>query len=434
MVGSSLKTKCSSEWRRIRKSDFIRHAATLLTANALSQVIALIVYPIVTRLYSPSDLGVFSLFLSITAVLSILSCGRYESAIVLPAEEKKASATFQLCLLLNAILFVLLLFPCLFAKNGIAHLFQSVALGRLLPLLPVLVLLTGVWQALSYMLIRHKKYNNISGYNLGQSIVNSAGKILFGVGQFFRTGLVWATIVGQATALTGSIIAARKKIKACLPFDKREMKNVAKEYANFPKFEMPHALANTLAGQLPILILSAYFDMAEIGLFSLGLTMGFRPINLFSNSVEQVLYKKTVENVQQKFPILPFLKEFCTKISFIVIPVFLLLLFITKPLFGWLFGAEWTTAGTYTQFMLPWLYFVLLTGSLSFIPKIFFKQKTAMFIEFAYIILRIIVLAIGVLLGSFKIAIILFCGVSALVIALQLIWYFSLVKEYERNI
>ena len=322
MVGSSLKDRVSSEWRRIRNSDFIRHTATLLSANALSQIIALAVYPIVTRLYTPSDLGVFSLFLSISAVLSILACGRYESAIVLPIEEKKAAALFQLCLLLNATLFLILLFPCIFAKSFISNIFQSTALCNVLHLLPFLVLLTGLWQALNFLLIRHKQYNNISGYNLGQSIVNSTGKVFFGIEQMFRTGLVWATLLGQFTALAGSLIAARKKIKPCLHFDATEMQTAAKEYSKFPKFEMPHALANTLAGQLPILILSAYFNQAEIGLFSLGLTMGFRPINLFSNSVEQVLYKKVTENVQQKLPIRHFLKEFCRKISLFIIPCF----------------------------------------------------------------------------------------------------------------
>ena len=73
------------------------------------------------------------------------------------------------------------------------------------------------------------------------------------------------------------------------------------------------------------------------------------------------------------------------------------------------------------------------TGSLSFIPKIFLKQKEAMLIEFAYITLRIIALAIGIYFKDFNLAIISFSAISTLVIGLQLLWYFNLIRKYEKE-
>ncbi|MCQ2285698.1 MAG: oligosaccharide flippase family protein [Bacteroidales bacterium] len=422
----------SSEIVRIKNSEFVRNSAALLTANALSQGIAIAVYPLVTRLYAPSDVGSFSLFLSIVSVLSIIATGRYEAAVVLPPEKEKASALFQLCLIINLLLFVVLLPITIFFQHPVAMLFEDEGLERVLPLLPFLLLVTGVWQALNYLLIREKRFKNISGYNLGQSIVNSAGKVFFGFVKVLQSGLVYATLIGQLVALSGSVLVAWKAIKSFLHIDFQKIKSVAKEYANFPKFEMPHAMVNAFSGNLPILILSAYFGMEEIGFFSLGITLGFRPISLFSSSMEQVLYKKVADGVQQNQSIKHFLSEFCKKISWLVLPCFVILFFIVEWLCGVLFGAQWEIAGFYTKLLLPWFFFVLLTGSLSFIPKVFFKQKNAMLIEFGYILLRIIALCIGVAANDFVLAVALYGFVSAVVIALQLLWYFSLVNKYER--
>ncbi|MBP5710440.1 MAG: oligosaccharide flippase family protein [Bacteroidales bacterium] len=430
-----MKTRfLSSTIERIKNSEFVRNSATLLTANVVSQAIAIAVYPIVTRLYSAEDVGVYSLFLSIVSILNIIATGRYESATVLPKEDRKAAAVFQLCLLINICLFVIILPICLFCKKPVAQLFDAPALAHVLPLLPFVVLTAGLWQAINYLLIREKRYKNISGYQLGQNIVNSGSKCLFGAAGLLQSGLIYATVLGQLSALAGSWVAARKKIGEYLSKpDSAEIKTTAKEYANFPKYELPHAVVNTLAGNLPILILSAYFGMKEIGFLSLGITLGFKPISLVSSSMGQVLYQKCAAAHQQKAPIKPFFSEFVKKITLLTLPVFIILYFCVEWLCGVIFGAEWTEAGFYTKFMLPWFFFVLPTGTLSFIPKIFSKQKDAMLIEFSYITLRIIALAVGIYFNNLLLAIILFSGISAIVVALQLLWYFSLVNRYERQ-
>ena len=94
------------------KSSGARNFAKLLSANVLAQVIGLIVYPILTRIYSPEDFGLLNLFLSIGGVLAILSTAEYYYAIVLPKEEQEAENVFGvgvLWLILKLCIHVLLL-------------------------------------------------------------------------------------------------------------------------------------------------------------------------------------------------------------------------------------------------------------------------------------------------------------------------------------
>ena len=74
----------------IVKSSGVRNFSKLLSANVMAQVLGLVVYPILTRMYAPEDFGLLNLFLSIGGVLAILSTAEYYYAIVLPKEDKDA--------------------------------------------------------------------------------------------------------------------------------------------------------------------------------------------------------------------------------------------------------------------------------------------------------------------------------------------------------
>lgn len=70
------------------KHRFIRALSVLIAGSAVSSIILLCITPILTRLYTPEDFGVLSIFTSILYVLMIIVSLRYEAALVLPKEKK----------------------------------------------------------------------------------------------------------------------------------------------------------------------------------------------------------------------------------------------------------------------------------------------------------------------------------------------------------
>jgi O-antigen/teichoic acid export membrane protein len=426
-----------NDWNRVKNiysSEFFKYSAALLSSNAISQLIGIFVYPFITRLYGREVFGEFNLLFSIVGILTILSTGKYELAIVLPKSEKKAIALFQVCLILNVFLCILSLLIVFFWREGIASLFNRESLSRLLFFLPFLVLLGGLWQTLNYFFIRQKKYYNVGTYAIAQSLINSIVKCALGVKACIQSGLLWGTILGQFLAFFSCFYKSRFPWRKIKKIEKTELIAVAKTYSNFPKFESPNELLNTFAGNLPILLLSVYFEMVEIGLFALALSVGFRPVNLFCNSVYQVLFKKITEKMHHKEMIKKDIFLFCKLCLIVILPFFLLFVFIAEWIFGILFGQEWTEAGFYLKLMLPWLFMVVLVASISFIPDLFFKQKTAMILEIGYVILRLISLFIGIYFHDFRLAILLYCGISAFVLMIKLVWYFHLMKKYESSL
>jgi O-antigen/teichoic acid export membrane protein len=424
-------------WNKIKKiyfSEFFKYSTTLLSSNVIGQLIAIAVYPIITRLYTPDAFGEFNWFLSVVGILMLLATGKYESAIVLPKVEKQAVALCQLSFLITCSCFLFFLIITIFWKENIAVFFHREQLVTFLPYLPFYLLLGGIYQILNCYFIRQKCYYNISFYNIMQNVFSSGLKCFMGFKGFLQQGLVIGQFWGQTLAVISSAVAGRSLFGQLKRWDRQEIKTVAEIYSNFPKYVLPSGLINTFANNLPVLLLSMYFNMEFIGIFTLALTIGFRPVNLFSTSVYQILFRRMSEHLQQHKLLKSECLLFCRMCLFFIFPFFLVFAFLPENFFMLLFGSEWNGVGFYFKCMLPWLFLTILVASLSFIPDLFFKQKMSMNIEIGYVILRIVSLLSGIYFHSFDLAIILYCGIATLVLSLKLMWYFQLIKKYELSL
>ena len=80
-----------------RKSHFSRDVLTIFTGATIAQIIPVLVSPVITRLYGPADFGLLAVFTSITSIIAVIVCLRYESAIVLASSDEEAANVFGLC-------------------------------------------------------------------------------------------------------------------------------------------------------------------------------------------------------------------------------------------------------------------------------------------------------------------------------------------------
>jgi O-antigen/teichoic acid export membrane protein len=90
------------------KSKFSRNVLTLVTGTSIANVIPIIIMPVLTRFWSPSDFGVFAIYMALVGILGTLSAGRLDIALILPKKKKDAVGILIIGLVLS-IIFVLLL-------------------------------------------------------------------------------------------------------------------------------------------------------------------------------------------------------------------------------------------------------------------------------------------------------------------------------------
>ena len=419
--------------RLIIHSEFFKNVFTLISGTSFVQIISVGIYFILSRLYTDEDFGIFAIYMSILGITNIVATGKYELAIMMPSEDRKAmnlaGLTGTISILVS--LFLLLL-VALFGKQ-LAALLGNEAVAPWLWLIPLSTFLNGIYQSLNYWKNRNKRFRRITAANVGQSLSNSAVKLGGGAlipGPF---GLIAGSVSGQLTGfivfLTGFLKHDRQKMNW---IRREEMKQVAKEFYRFPKYNMLHAVVNSFSGSLPVFVLTSWFSTGAAGLYAFGLAMVFRPMNLITTAFSQVFSQRVISRENQREMILPELKAMLWRMfQFSFIPFCLVAVF-APAVFAFAFGSAWETAGEYTRILIPWLFILFLAAPYSFLPDLFKRQGTALMIDIIKLSVRLAAMMVGVYLGDIFVTLILFSAGSMLVVSYQLIWYYKLAKTADR--
>jgi len=416
-------------------SHFIRNSGTLLTGNVVAQGLAFLAYLLLLRLFTPDDFGLCNVFFSYTEVLIILSTCKYEMAIVVAPDDNEASLLARLAFRLNALL-TLLLFAvaAVMALTGVT---LSNLPAILLLLLPLLVYFTGTYRIYVFLCNRHKEYRALA---LGEVVSVSGGtvtRILFGLlapmlNLFHTIGLPLGSVLGKMAGHAYLHHVVCRKNHYYHP-TAAPLRPIARKYINFARYVMPRELVSSFSANLPLMWLSLYFDKPLLGLFSLALTFTQRPAGILANTFEKVLYQSSSVTVQQQLPLRRNILRFAFLLGVGVLAVAAVVFLFAEPLFVLLFGGQWVGTGYYVRCLLPWMSILVISNSLSFVSSIFGTQRVDFILQVVQLLLRAVALYIGIRQGDFQLAVLLFCIVSAVVQAVQLVWYLYQVHRYEQH-
>ena len=165
----------------------------------------------------------------------------------------------------------------------------------------------------------------------------------------------------------------------------QKMKCMARQYIDFPKYTIWGILANSLAFQGIIILISIYYGIAILGLYSLIERVLNVPMALIGNSIGQVYTEEASREKTTTNTCTNTFKNTFKKLFFLSTPLFLILFFIIEFLFGFIFGEEWIMTGTYAKILLPYFYIRFLVLPLISTDSIMGKQK--FFLIFQIIVL-----------------------------------------------
>lgn len=417
----------------ILRTSLFRDTSRLLSANVLAQAVALLIYPLLTRLFSTDDFGLFNLFLTIGGILALFATAQYEYAVPLPRSHRQAAWCVHSALPWLCIVLALCVLALPFA-DGVASLFDAPRLADVLWLMPFYVAGLSLWALMRFWLVRQRRFDRVSTYQVDQSLLNAGMKVGSGY-VHFGLGLVYASVIAPLLSLAITMARLPRRMLAPLfSVERRGVRYAMRRYRNFPFFSLPKSLIGNLAGNLPLLVMSPAFGLSTVGLLGMALTLSFSPINIICVSLSQVFYQRTSLLVQQRRPAAYICRQYVIWAAAVALPCFAALYFVLPWLCGWLLGSEWTEVGHYIRVMLPWLFMVLIDNAINFIPDIFDRQRGSLVFVVACVALQVVALFVGVALGSPILTVGLFFFIAAVTILVKLFWYRSILKRYERSL
>ncbi|MCI6988992.1 MAG: oligosaccharide flippase family protein [Campylobacter sp.] len=367
------------------KSEFTKNILTLITGTTIAQAIPIAISPILTRLYSPEEFGVFALFLSVVSLASIIVSARYELAIMLP--KKHSDALNVVALSLICVSFISFLFLVIIAIFGgeIARLLGNAEIKNWLYLAPLSVFLIGIYNSLNYWFNRHKNYKLISSNRVVQSLSSSSLNLGFGFVSLTNFGLIISNLCAQIIATSNFIRVFLAKFKSKLKdINRLKIIALAKKYKNFPLLNLPNAIIDTIRLSGVNFIINKLFGTAFLGQFSLAYRSIYAPSAIIGSAFSQVFFREIA--VAKKSDLHNIIKSFTIKLAIIALPIFACLYFLAEPLFAFVFGAEWRVAGKIAAVMTPWVYLNFITSPLSQIFIVLGRQKDLLIFSIFYMI------------------------------------------------
>lgn len=428
-----MKKRLSSFLNPIRHSELIRNSSLLISGNVLGMGVSFLIMPVLSRLYSDADFGVFALMMSLTGILSLVATGKYEEALVLTKDKEEATHLLGFLMrLLSGSALLLFLFFLFFREPTLSWVNMEVLIDYWW-LIPLFVFLLGLYTILTNLANKVKHYKAMASAGLLLNLLNALSKVAAYFAMPFAGGLFAGQLSGQLLACF-PFYKLRGYLTKALSTRREQRRAAARKYRDFPVYNLPRGVLNSFSMNLPYLLLTGIFGEAKLGLFFMGFNITFRPISLISNSVYQVLYEKVVGMKQQQQRISPIIYTYWKQTLLYITPCFLLAFALAPWLFKIIFGAEWEESGTYFRYILPWMLGVLVATPMGFLPLLFERQRTAMLLEGAYFLSRIAALAVGIYLHDFNLCILSFSLVGLFFMVITLVWYRSLVREYERQL
>lgn len=406
----------SKSGARVRSS-FGNDVFKLVSGTTFAQALLIFAAPVLTRLYSPEAFGVLAVFTSITTILGVIACLRYELAITLPEKDEEAANILGLCLLLAICIFLLTCFAVWSGGDLVGSLLNAPELTSWLWLIPPTVLLAGIFLAFNYWNTRTRHFGRLSVARIIQSAGAVASQISLGlVGRASGGALIVSGVIGQMFAVIALGVQLFRDDKEVIRESVRLQRIVAaaKRYRKFPLYDTWSALLNSVSWQLPAFLLSAFFSPAVVGYYSLGFRILQLPMSLVGSAIAQVFYPRAAE--AHKNGTLPFLVE-TTFQRLVLIGLFpmLTLTLIGRDLYTILFGVEWVEAGIYTQLLSIWAFVWFISSPLSTLFSVLEKQEHMLHWNLANFAIRFLSLWIGGILQEPRISIFLFASTGILV-------------------
>jgi O-antigen/teichoic acid export membrane protein len=319
-----------------------------MTGTTIAQAIPIAISPILTRIYTPEDFGVFALYISVASILSVVATGRYELAIILPEKDEDSINIMALSIAISFFMSLIVLLIVYTFNTQITSLLGNPEISKWLYFIPLTIVLTGIYQSFNYWLNRNKQYNSLAINKIVQSGTMATSNLSMGLSGFGSSGLILSQILGQSMAV---VVLGRRVIKCDKELfhkiKKSKMTVVAKEYIAYPTKSSLGALFNTFSYQMEYILFSVFFLLKQVGIYYFVNRIINIPKQFLSSSIWQSFLAHSQESKEY---ILISLKSKQEKvIRYSILPM-LSSLFVLPDMFVVVFGQNWQEA---TEYFLP---------------------------------------------------------------------------------
>jgi len=386
------------------KKTFSQDVLTLTTVPIISQIMGILLTPIVTRMYAPEAFGLVNIFGSAIMILSIFSTMGYHSAIILPKNDSTATNILMVCFFsmfcVGAISFLIIMV----GKDIIATALNAPSLVNYLWLTPIFVFFHGLYMTLRYWKTRLRYFNNLAASRISEIGARKTYQLSAGYLGFATSGsLIYADLF---SAIVKNLILMKDMRLKTIVFKKityLKLIAVAIRYKKFPQFSIWSELFSRLPAVIISFFIIKYFGQDMLGYYGLSLMVLAMPSFLISGSISEA-FSPRVAMAKHENKHTELLEKLYVRLVAIIIFPFITLGIFGDRLFPIVFGSEWVQSGVIAQILVIRIFFeIIFSPSLS-LADIMNKQELNLIRSIASSLISVAALLLGAYYNNFYIA------------------------------
>jgi O-antigen/teichoic acid export membrane protein len=354
---------CFAGVRRINgmlaRRPFLKNVSVMLGGAAAGQLVSVLLSPVLTRIYSPQQFGVLSVYSAILTILVVIASLRYELTLPLAATDEDAINLAAVCgCVLIATTAAIAIAAYGFPEETLKWLWPTplnsihVASYRGLFILGFLCL--GAYYIALYLATRQSAFHAIARTRLYQGVTGPLAQIAFGLAGVGAPGLLIGSILGQSTGTFGlfaKVLRSRRELWHAISW--RRMTALAHRFRRFPLIASWAALIDAVGGnQLLYLLVTVQYSARIAGFLFLAERIVARPLSLIGTSILQVFVGEAGKiaaidpaRLKARF------YQVTTRQAGLALAWIMVANLASAALFPTLFGPDWGDAVIYLQAM-----------------------------------------------------------------------------------
>ena len=384
-------------------SGSLRKVLTLSSSSGLNQLIGILAVPVLTRVYSPIEFGLYGLFLAILSVGTVFTTWKYERGLMICHSKSERQGLFGLALIISFVFSLLVFSGSYLWRKGLSdhNLSLTLVISNWNLLLALSFFFAGSGTALRFLALKEKAFALISVVGVCSTLVRIIVQLAGVFESFFTATLLPLGHVLSLGCIT-FLLGWTARVKHWLdfrryPFRFERMVAAARRNSEFPKYMVWSAFSNNITPQVLVLMASQLFSPAIVGQFFLAERVLKSPTLLLATSVAEVNFQELSET--NPSVLAKIYRSRLKKMLVIGAPPSIILMLISTWLFPAVFGDSWKDAGILAKYMVPGIYF-----QFSFMPfhhlfTILREQRLFLFWSLSRLLLMISCVYLGALTG-----------------------------------
>lgn len=379
----------------MKHNSFFKNVITLASGSIVAQIIMIICSPITTRLFTPEEIGVFTLITTGVTIFSPIISLRYEISIVSESELENALSLLQLSTILCGIFsFIVTIGYMLYFSISLNYDYNPFLMSLIVF---ILIFITGIINILISFNNRMSQYQLITKLYIIRTGMQNIFMILFGVFKFGALGLMSSQVVGLLFGLK-SQIGQLENFKNCLiKIDTSKLKYVAEKHKKQVIWSTPATLLNGLSYSSMNYFISFLFGEAVLGLYSISYRILGLPLSVVSTNISKVYFEKASKEYSE---IGNSRKTFFNTVIFsiiLAIPMGIVMYCFSPNVFKIIFGESWYQSGVIVSIMTPMVMIRFVASSVNVSTIISNKQNIDLFMQIILLIAALLVFGIAYL-------------------------------------